>query len=113
MVGAGAAVSFAGAICAPAATVGGDEGREVPGGGAGSSWCGAGVSGASRRWQRTLLDRLGLGCRWGDWRRGEPRTSNPGPHLSFYSAVRRGPTNHVGLGASDQDARTRPKGRWA
>jgi hypothetical protein len=43
----------------------------------------AGVGEASRRWQRPSLDRLGLGCRWGEWRRGQPHTASPGPQLSF------------------------------
>jgi hypothetical protein len=54
---------------------------------------------------------LGLGCRWGDWQRGRPRTLSPGPHLPFI-ALCDGGTNHVGLDAPDQGARTRPKGRW-
>jgi hypothetical protein len=33
----------------------------------------------------------------------------PRPPPPIYSAVRRGSTNHIGLGASDQGARTRPK----
>ena len=58
------------------------------------------VSGASRRWLRALSDRSRV-CRW-----GLQLTVNlePPAPTSLYSAVRRGPTNHVGLGAPDQDA---------
>jgi hypothetical protein len=70
----------------------------------------AGVGGASRRWQRPFSrSGLGLGMLVGNWLRGEPRYSSPGPPPPIYTAVRRGPTNHIGLGAPDQGARTRPK----
>ena len=66
-----------------------------------------GVGGASCRWQRPSRIGLGLEYRWGVWLRGEPRISSPSSSSSFYSAMRRGPTNYVGLGTLDQGARTR------
>jgi hypothetical protein len=38
-----------------------------------------------------FLIGLGLGCRWGDWRRGKLRTSSPGPHLPFIALCDGGP----------------------
>ena len=61
------------------------------------------VSGASRRWLRALLDRSSV-LSVGFAAHGEPRALSRRPPTSLYSAVRRGPTNHVGLGAPDQDA---------
>jgi hypothetical protein len=55
-----------------------------------------------------LKDRIGE-CRWGIAAEGEPRTESQPAPTSIYSTVFRGPTNHVGLGAPDQDARARPK----
>ena len=93
VVKAPVAASFTDAICAPAATFGGE------GVGAVASSAAACASGwrCRRRWCFPSLQRpfsrsaLGLGCRWGDWRRGEPRTASPGPHLSFIALCDRGP----------------------
>jgi hypothetical protein len=52
----------------------------------------AGVGGTSRHWQHPfVLIGLGLGCRWGDWRRGKPLTSSSGPHLPFIALGDGGP----------------------
>ena len=50
------------------------------------------------------LDRMG--CGWGVWRRGEPRTSCPGPH-HLYIRRSQGPTNQKGLDAPDQGVLTK------
>jgi hypothetical protein len=59
-VEAPAAVSFAGAICAPAATFGGDESRRSEDGGAVETLA------ASHHWLRPL--RIGSGNIGGKWR---------------------------------------------
>ena len=55
--------------------------------------------GAFRRWQRLLSRSVRVwdvgGVSGGS---GEPRALCPGPHLSFYGAVRWRPTNHVTVG---------------
>jgi hypothetical protein len=64
---------------------------------------------ASRRWQRPSLDRIrgkDVGGVTGGAVNLVLRASAP---TFLYSAVRRGPTNHVGLGVPDQGARTRSK----
>jgi len=80
-----AAVSFAGAI-----------GEGV---GAVASLAAACASGwrCRRRWcfpslaAPLLKIGLGLGCRWGVWRHGKPRTASPGPHLFFIDLCDGGP----------------------
>ena len=62
--------------------------------------------GASRRWLRPSLDQVRF-CRWA-WRLTVNLVLRAAGPTSFYSAVRRGPTNHVGLSALDQGARSRP-----
>ena len=88
-----AGVSLTDAICAPAATFGGEGVGAVASSVAVCASGGvAGVGGASRRWQRPFSrSGLGIGYRWGDWRRGEPRTVSPEPHLSFIALCDGGP----------------------
>jgi hypothetical protein len=66
-VQAPAAISFAGAICAPTAMFGGDGSRRSEDGGA------VETVKASRQWLRP--SRIGIGeYRWGVAAKGEPRT---------------------------------------
>jgi len=59
------------------------------------------------------LDRLGFRDCWrGVGGSGEPRALCPGPHLSFYGAVRRGPPIMERLGAPDQGADPRARANW-
>ena len=53
------------------------------------------------------LDRLRLGCWWVSGGSGEPRALCPGPHLPFYGAVRREPTNHGAVGRSRSGRRSK------
>jgi len=60
--------------------------------------------GTSRRWQRPLSRSARVRSVGGvSGGAGEPRALCPGPHLSFYDAVRRGPPTMERLGTPDQD----------
>ena len=96
-----ASISFVGEVCSRAAMVGEDVGVAV----VGVAW--------RRGWWRfpSLAAPLTIGLGFVGGVCGSRRTScfEPPAPTSIYSTVRRGPTNHVGLGAPDQGARTRPK----
>jgi hypothetical protein len=93
-------VSFADAIYAPAATFGGERSRcsEVV-----TQW---------RWWRLPVTGCAPLGSGWGisvgSGGSGEPHVESLPAPTFIYSAVT-GLTNHVGLGAPNQSARTRPK----
>ena len=102
-----ASISFVGEVCSRAAMVGVEVARTSMQSRRGVAVTTARVSGASRRWLRALFE---IGIRVCRWVCGSRRTScfEPPAPTSIYSVVRRGPTNHVGLGAPDQGARPRP-----
>jgi hypothetical protein len=82
VVEAPAAVSFAGAICAPALTVGGDVGGEVKWWRSGDGEDGGGFPSLAA----PLSDRT-MEYRWGVTAEGEPRTLRLPTPTYIYSAV--------------------------
>jgi hypothetical protein len=72
----------------------------------------AGVGGTFRRWQRSRSG-LGLGMLVGNWLRGEPRYSSPGPHLLFIALCDGGPPTILGWAPPIRAREQGPKGRWA
>ena len=64
------------------------------------------VGGASHRLQHFLWIRLGffVGGYSGS---GQHRSPSLNPHLSFYSAVRQGPTNHIRVGRPQSGRRSK------